>query len=63
MARTKTEKSVGLYLRLPPDLHEWVKALAEQEDRSLNAQIIVILKEARAQRATSSATQPVDPAS
>jgi len=33
-------------LRLPPDLHAKLKALAEREDRSLHAQILHILRKA-----------------
>lgn len=36
-------------LRLPPDVHEWVKAAAKQSDRSMNNQIVAILKEKKAQ--------------
>lgn len=33
-------------LRLPPDLHEQVKRVAEREERSMNAQFVVFLREA-----------------
>lgn len=33
-------------LRLPPDLHEELKAWAEEEERSLHAQIIYVLRRA-----------------
>jgi len=42
---------VKTQLRLPGDLHEAIKRLAEQELRSLNAQIITLLREAMAARA------------
>jgi hypothetical protein len=41
------QKAVPLMVRLPPDLHEWVKEQAEKELRSLNAQVIVLLQRAR----------------
>jgi hypothetical protein len=37
---------VKTQLRLPPELHAAVKALAEKELRSFNAQIQVLLREA-----------------
>lgn len=37
---------VTFLLRLPPELHEKLKALAEREERSLHAQIIYILRRA-----------------
>jgi hypothetical protein len=33
-------------LRLPPDLHQQLKALADADLRSLHAEILVLLKEA-----------------
>lgn len=33
-------------LRLPDDLHEWLKALAGREGRSLHAQIVYLLRQA-----------------
>lgn len=41
---------VSINLRLPPDLHKQVKEAAEQETRSLNGQIIQMLREAIAKR-------------
>ena len=35
---------IGLNLRLPEELHKALKELAERESRSLNSQIIYILK-------------------
>jgi predicted HicB family RNase H-like nuclease len=31
---------IGLMLRLPPDLHERLKACAKENDRSLNQEIV-----------------------
>lgn len=42
-------KTVHLNLRLPADLHSIVKALADDE-RSLNSEIIVLLREASLKR-------------
>ena len=35
---------VGLSLRLPDELHKALKEIAEQERRSLNSQILIILE-------------------
>lgn len=40
------DKLIGLMLRLPPDVHTAVTLLAKAEHRSLNSQLIVLLKEA-----------------
>lgn len=40
------EALVGLMLRLPPDLHESLKAWAREEDRSLNKLIVRLLRRA-----------------
>lgn len=46
--RTPTSKDfVPLMLRLPPDLHEWLKAQSENERRSLNSQVAVMLQSLR----------------
>lgn len=37
-------------LRLPTELYEWVKQLADKEERSINRQVIALLREARALR-------------
>ena len=37
---------IQMALRLPPELHSALKALAEHERRSLHAQILVLLEEA-----------------
>lgn len=39
-------RTVNINLRLPPDVHEAVKAAAERETRSLNGQIVQMLREA-----------------
>jgi hypothetical protein len=47
MPRKRTpieQKAIPLMVRLPPDLHQWIKQEAERELRSLNAQIIVLLQ-------------------
>lgn len=40
------EKLIPLMLRLPAPLHEAIKTLAQQERRSLNSQLIILLAEA-----------------
>lgn len=49
------KKQTPLMVRLPEDLHAWVKELAEKEHRSLNSQIIVLLQQAKDQQ-----SQPVE---
>lgn len=44
------KKQTPLMVRLPEDLHAWVKELAEKEHRSLNSQIIVLLQQAKDQQ-------------
>jgi hypothetical protein len=41
----KTDGEVRYALRLPPDLHAALVDLAQREDRSLNQQIIRLLRE------------------
>jgi hypothetical protein len=43
-----------LTLRLPADLHEWVTKAAKEDRRSLNAQLVRLLEEAKAARETRS---------
>lgn len=46
MIATDMAKAVIQYLlRLPPDVHERLKRVAERENRSLNAQIVHILQQ------------------
>ena len=47
---TNGDKEKRLTLRLPEDIHEEVSKLAEEDYRSLHAEIIVLLKEAIAAR-------------
>jgi hypothetical protein len=46
MSRGPKQKTVNLILRLPPELHEQLVAMAVDDRRSLNSQIIVHLREA-----------------
>ena len=39
------QESIKLQLRLPPDVHQWLIKFAAENDRSMNSQIITILKE------------------
>ncbi len=41
---------VRLLLRLPPDLHAKLVTWAEHEDRSLNGQIVHLLRQVAAER-------------
>jgi hypothetical protein len=41
---TNNELPKGLMLRLPPDLHVAVRQLAEDERRSLNSQLIILVE-------------------
>lgn len=38
-----------MMLRIPLDLHEWVKVFAKESDRSANNQIVAILREKKVQ--------------
>ena len=42
----QADKVVRFVLRLPPDLHEELKALAARERRSLHGQILYLLQRA-----------------
>ena len=48
-------------LRLPPELHDELRAWADQELRSLNGQIEYLLREAVKRRRSSGAAPPVTP--
>lgn len=48
MADTKV-----LYLRIPPDMHDRIKAIAEADKRKINATAEILLEEALAARAAS----------
>jgi len=54
LGMTDTEKR--LLLRLPVELHQELTDLAEQDLRSLNAEILVLLREAIAARKTEQRT-------
>jgi hypothetical protein len=43
---TERKPRISTIARLPADLHQRIKQLAEQEGRSFNAQLIVLLKDA-----------------
>lgn len=46
MAIRSVVGEVKLLLRLPPELHALVKALAERDVRSLNSEIVYLLRRA-----------------
>ena len=39
-------KAVSINVRIPPELHESLVALAKEEERSLNSQIVYLLRRA-----------------
>lgn len=43
----KSSKNVDLHLRVPPDLAEWLQAEAVAHERSLQGQIVFLLKRAK----------------
>lgn len=63
MARPKSDNDEQTTVRAPSALFAAIRDLAKKENRSLNAQIVTLLQEALAQRATPSAIPPVSPAS
>lgn len=61
MRRARRVETVPLMVRLPPDLHQELVDTATADTRSLNGEVIVLLKEAlerRAELAKKSAEQP-----
>jgi hypothetical protein len=48
--KREREPSVSLQVRLPVSLHAAVKSIAAEDDRSLNAMIVRLLREAVARR-------------
>jgi hypothetical protein len=49
--KTQSDKeNVRITLRLPADLHATLQQLAEQDKRSLNSQIVLLLETAVSQR-------------
>lgn len=60
MTKTRTpsdSNTVPLMVRLPKDIHKWIKTLSEKEHRSLNAQIVVILQKEKEKDTTATAHQ------
>lgn len=55
MIDVATEKKFTL--RIPDDLHEQLKSIADQDMRSLHSQILVLLQEAVAARRTEQANK------
>lgn len=50
LQRVDTGPMKHINFRVPDDLHAEVKALAEEDSRSLNAMLVVLVKEATAAR-------------
>lgn len=46
VVRQGAKATIKMLLRLPPDMHERIKKLAEQEDRSFHGQVIALLRDA-----------------
>jgi hypothetical protein len=46
----KSGKNVDLHLRVPPDLAEWLMTEAVVHERSLQRQIVFLLKQAKKER-------------
>lgn len=54
MKKRDKDKPVSLMVRLPPEIHREIKHIADKEDRSLNKQVIRLLRfalEARSSKA------------
>jgi hypothetical protein len=43
---------IPITIRIPPEVHEWIKANARKERRSLNSQIVLDLERLMAQDST-----------
>ena len=56
---TKQERQTPISVRLEPELTQWVKERAKDEDRSLNAELNRIIRKAKEDEAK---TQAVDTA-
>ncbi|HEU5099165.1 MAG TPA: Arc family DNA-binding protein [Roseiflexaceae bacterium] len=50
------------HLRVPEDLYIWIEELADHQGRSINAQIVQILKEERARQKAAKKMPPSPPA-
>lgn len=44
-------QGIKFQLKLPPDVKEWLKQDAERNDRSMNGQVVAILRERMNQQA------------
>lgn len=45
--KQKTKDWPQLKLRIPPELHSWLKRQADQNQRSLNGEAIFVLRQAQ----------------
>jgi hypothetical protein len=48
MPKRPKSETVNLILRLPPELHQLLAELAAEDERSLNAEIVILLRDASA---------------
>lgn len=51
-------KYIGFMTRFPPDVHREVKQAASEDDRSLNGQVVALIRLALAQRKAQLAQEP-----
>lgn len=47
--KNQDAKGATLLLRLDPELHEWLKQYAKSNDRSVNSQVLNLLKKTKEQ--------------
>lgn len=52
-------QGIKFQLRLPPDLKQWLEADAGRNDRSMNGQVVAILRERMNRQAQAEQTQKI----
>jgi len=50
-------QGIKFQLRLPPDVKRWLELDAERSDRSMNSQVVAILRERMSQQAAEAGDQ------
>ena len=55
-------QGIKFQLRLPPDVKRWLELDAERSDRSMNSQVVAILRERMSQQAAEADEQKRAPA-
>lgn len=48
-------ETIGLMLRLPPEVKKWLAEIAKKDDRSMNGQVVRILRGAMESQGVSNA--------